>query len=63
MATLREKIACERETKALLEREGLPPPDSVEYGYTCIRLFWNEPKVCVVVDIDDPPDDEEEAAA
>ena len=63
MATLREKIECEQSTRTLLEREGLPPPDAVEYGYTCIRLFWQEPKVCLVVDIDEPAEDEEEAEA
>jgi hypothetical protein len=63
VATLREKIDCERETRALLDREGLPEPDAVEYGHTCIRLFWHEPKLCVVVDIDERPEDGEEAAA
>ena len=30
-----------------------PKPDRVEYGYGCIRLFFDDPKVVVVVDIDD----------
>jgi hypothetical protein len=26
----------------------------VEYGFTCIRLFFNDTKQIVVIDIDDP---------
>ena len=40
----------------MLRDEGLPEPDRVEYGHTCIRLFWNETKVALVVDIDEPPE-------
>ncbi len=53
MASLEEKIQCEAHMRELLEQEGLPQPDAVEYGYGCIRLFFNEPKVALVVDIDD----------
>ena len=53
MATLEEKIRCEAHVRQLLEREGMPMPDEVEYGFGCIRLFFNEPKVMLVVDIDD----------
>jgi hypothetical protein len=57
MATLTEKIQCERDAREMLKRSGLPEPDRVEYGYTCIRLFWEEPKLVLVVDIDEPPPD------
>ena len=40
----------------LLEDNGLPQPDHVEYGFTCIRLFFNDTKHVVVIDIDDPED-------
>ena len=56
MATLKQKIQAEQSGRAMLEKGGLPPPDAVEYGYTCIRLIFEEPKLCVVVDIDEPPD-------
>lgn len=56
MATLAEKIACERDARAMLEREGLPAPDRVEYGHTCIRLLWHQAKVCLTIDIDEPPE-------
>ena len=56
MATLKEKIAAEQHARAMLEDHGLPQPDAVEYGYTCVRLFWEEEKVVLVVDIDEPPD-------
>ena len=53
MATLPEKIRVESKMRDLLEAEGMPLPDRVEYGYGFIRLFWTESKVVVVVDIDD----------
>jgi hypothetical protein len=56
MATLAQKINAEKRMRDLLEESGLPQPDHVEYGYTCIRLFFMEPKLVVVVDIDDPED-------
>jgi hypothetical protein len=56
MATLRQKIAAERNARTMLEDNGLPEPDEVEYGYTCIRLLWNEPKLAVVIEIDKPPE-------
>lgn len=34
----------------------MPQPDEVEYGHTCIRFFWHEPKVVLVIDIDEPPE-------
>jgi len=36
----------------LLEAAGLPEPDEVEYGHECIRLFWHDSKLVVVVDMD-----------
>ncbi len=53
MATLREKIAAEQKVRELLERERVPLPDRIEYAFTCIRLFWDGPKVVLVVDIDE----------
>ncbi len=53
MATLAQKIQCETHVRQMLEREGMPMPDEVEYGFGCIRLFFTEPKVMLVVDIDD----------
>lgn len=57
MASLAKKIDCERQTRDFLEENGLPQPDAVEYGYTCIRLFFHDPKVVLVIDIDEPPED------
>jgi hypothetical protein len=54
MATLEEKIKVETQVRELLAQNGLPEPDGVEYGYTCIRLFFDEPKTVLVVDIDGP---------
>jgi hypothetical protein len=56
MATLAQKIRAEKRMRDLLEEGGLPQPDYIEYGYTCIRLIFEEPKLCVVIDIDEPPD-------
>ena len=60
MATLKQKIAVERKMRELIETEHLPEPDWVEYGYTCVRLVWERPRLCVVIDIDPPPDAEVE---
>ncbi|HTX10661.1 MAG TPA: hypothetical protein VME22_18700 [Solirubrobacteraceae bacterium] len=54
MATLAQKIEAETKMRALLEDAGLPQPDHVEYGFTCIRFFFMETKTVVVIDIDQP---------
>jgi hypothetical protein len=56
MATLKEKIAAEQHARAMLDDHGLPQPDLVEYGDTCVRLLWKEEKLVMVVDIDEPPE-------
>jgi hypothetical protein len=55
MATLSQQISAEHAIRSLLEREGLPQPDEVEYGHTCIRLFWHDTKQVVIIQIDEPP--------
>jgi hypothetical protein len=54
MASLKQQIDAELKIRELLDQGGLPQPDRVEYGYTCIRLFWDDTKSVVVVDIDEP---------
>jgi hypothetical protein len=56
MATLAQKIEAEKRIRDLLEDNGLPQADHVEYGFTGIRLFFNDTKHVVVIDIDDPED-------
>jgi hypothetical protein len=56
MATLAKKIEVEARTREMLEAEGTPPPDWVEYGFGCIRLFWTASRTCLVVDIDERTD-------
>jgi hypothetical protein len=56
MATLAQKIEAEKRVRDLLEEGGLPQPDHVEYGFTCIRLFFEDTMTVVVIDIDDPED-------
>jgi hypothetical protein len=63
MATHNEKIRCERDAREFVKEYGLPEPDHVEYGHTCIRLFWEEPKTVLVIDIDDPDTLGDDAAA
>lgn len=55
MATLAQKIEAEYRMRELLDENDVPRPDAVEYGYTCIRLFWQESKTVVIIDIDEPP--------
>jgi hypothetical protein len=56
MATLKEKIAAEQRARAMLEDNGVAQPDSVEYGFTCIRLIWEKEKLALVVEIDPVPE-------
>jgi hypothetical protein len=63
MATLAQKIDTERRMRRLLEDGGLPQPDMVEYGFTCIRLFFEASKTVVVIDIDEPTEGGEAPAA
>lgn len=43
--------------RQLLEDQGLPQPDRVEYREASIALLWEETKLAVVVDVDEetPP--------
>jgi hypothetical protein len=63
MATLRQKIMAEAKVRELLAENGLPEPDGVEYGFTCIRLFFDEPKTVLIVDLDEPGDEDDEASS
>jgi len=56
MATLAQKIEAETRMRKLLEEGGMPQPDRVEYGFTCIRLFFEESMTVVVIDIDEHED-------
>jgi hypothetical protein len=55
MASLHQKIAAERNARAMLDDHGLLQPDDVEYGETCVRLFFREERVMLIVQIDQPP--------
>jgi hypothetical protein len=63
MATLAQKIRAEKRMRDLLEESGLPQPDYVEYGFTCIRFLFEETKTVVVIDIDEPEDADGSAEA
>lgn len=54
MATMDQKIQVEGRMRELLEENALPQPDHVEYGFGCVRLFFNRPKHVVIIDIDEP---------
>jgi hypothetical protein len=56
MATLKKKMEAEQVMRELLEQNGMPEPDAVEYGYACIRFFWYDTKTVVVLDLDGEPD-------
>jgi len=50
--TLEAKIEVECRLRELLSSEGMPQPDEVEFGYTCVRFIFHESKTCVVIDLD-----------
>jgi hypothetical protein len=52
MAALNEKIEAEVRMRKLIADADLPMPDAIEYGYDCIRLFWSDAKVVVVIDFE-----------
>jgi hypothetical protein len=62
VATLQAKIRTEMRVREMVADNGIPEPDYVEYGYGCIRVFWVEPKVVLVVDIDEVPAEEDDEA-
>lgn len=50
MATIEQLLAAERAVRDLIEREGLEPPDAVEWWEESVALRWNERKVVIVID-------------
>jgi hypothetical protein len=46
-----EHEAAEQAMRELLEGQGLPQPDEVEYRETSIVLLWHETKLAVVIDL------------
>ena len=60
--TLAEKIRAEHRLREFLKEYGMPQPDEVEYGSTCVRFFFHEPRACVIFDLD-PDADEDDADA
>jgi len=55
MAQPSDLQAAERSIRELLERDGLPEPDDVEYREASIVLLWRDRKVAVVVDVAQGP--------
>lgn len=52
MEHLAHKIDVERQMRELLQANGLPQPDHVEYGDACIRFFFDAARRVVVIDLD-----------
>jgi len=47
--------AVESRFRQLITESELPQPDNVEYLCESVIFRWQEPKVAVVVDLDEPP--------
>ena len=52
MAAIDQMQEAERKMRALLEKEGLPGPDEVEYEDDCVSFVWHEEKVIVQIEMD-----------
>jgi uncharacterized protein with LGFP repeats len=55
MATIIELHKAERAARQMLDDQGLPQPDQIEYREASIALLWNDRKVAMVIDVDEPP--------
>jgi hypothetical protein len=55
MATILELHEAERAARQMLDDQGLPQPDRIEYREASIALLWNDRKVAMVIDVDEPP--------
>lgn len=58
-----QAIDAEQRMRTLLQDAGLPQPDRVEYGSTCVRFFFNDARHVVVIDLDDDSEDAVPGAA
>ncbi len=56
MSSLNMKIEAEHRMLELLAHAALPEPDRVEYGEQCIRLFWDDRALVVVIDLEEEPE-------
>jgi hypothetical protein len=54
MATIEQLQTAERSVRDLLDEQGMPQPDRVEYREASVALLWDETKLAVVIDVDDP---------
>lgn len=45
--------AAERAMRELLDGEGLPQPDEVEYREASVVLLWHDTKLAVVIDLEE----------
>ena len=45
--------AAEERFRRLVAEAGLPPPDAVTREEASLTFFWNEPRVAVVVELDE----------
>jgi hypothetical protein len=59
--TSEEKLEAEHRFREFLRDYDLPQPDAVEYGFTCLRFYYSEPKMCVVFDLDPDAEDDPDA--
>ena len=58
MATMEELVRAEHCLRSLLEENDLPQPDTVEYGYGTVWVRWNDQRLVVAIDVDEPPPEE-----
>jgi hypothetical protein len=45
---------AEADFRRLIESNDLPEPDAVDYTRGSVYFLWNEPKLAVAVELDDP---------
>jgi hypothetical protein len=52
MTSMTRQQEAEQRMWELIELGGLPHPDSIEHDEDCIRLYWEESKLLVIVELE-----------
>ena len=55
MSTLKHHLEADVRIRRLLEENGLPAPDAIEYEEHSVWVFWDEPRVALEIELEADP--------